>query len=78
MDAAGRAGVALTFRSSGTSLSGQAGTDQILVDTRRHFRNITVHDGGAMVTVQPGATIRQVNATRRGTGTPPAAPPHGH
>jgi len=59
--AAARAGVGLTFRSGGTSLSGQAGTDQVLVDTRRHFRDITVLDDGARVRVQPGATVRQVN-----------------
>jgi D-lactate dehydrogenase len=59
--AAARAGAPLTFRSGGTSLSGQAGTDRVLVDTRRHFREITVLDGGARVRVQPGATVRQVN-----------------
>lgn len=55
-------GVPLTFRSGGTSLSGQAGTDGILVDTRRHFRDIEILDGGARVRVGPGATVRQVNA----------------
>jgi D-lactate dehydrogenase len=59
--AATRVGVPLTFRSGGTSLSGQAGTDRVLVDTRRHFRDITVLDDGARVRVQPGATVRQVN-----------------
>ncbi|MGW4488664.1 FAD-binding and (Fe-S)-binding domain-containing protein [Amycolatopsis sp. NPDC004368] len=60
--AASSAGVALGFRSGGTSLSGQAGTDGVLVDTRRHFRDIEVLDDGARVRVGPGATIRQVNA----------------
>ena len=55
-------GIPLTFRSGGTSLSGQAGTEGILVDTRRHFRDIEVLDGGARVRVGPGATVRQVNA----------------
>ncbi len=55
-------GVPLTFRSGGTSLSGQAGTDGILVDTRRHFRDIEILDGGSRVRVGPGATVRQVNA----------------
>ncbi len=55
-------GASLTFRSGGTSLSGQAGTDQVLVDTRRHFRSIEVLDGGRRVRTGPGATIRQVNA----------------
>jgi D-lactate dehydrogenase len=55
-------GVPLTFRSGGTSLSGQGVTDGILVDTRRHFRDIEILDGGARVRIGPGATVRQVNA----------------
>ena len=54
--------VPLTFRSGGTSLSGQAGTDGILVDTRKHFRDIEILDDGARVRVGPGATVRHVNA----------------
>ncbi len=52
----------VTFRSGGTSLSGQACTDGILIDTRRAFRRIEVLDGGRRVRVEPGATVRQVNA----------------
>lgn len=52
----------LTFRSGGTSLSGQGVTDGLLVDVRRHFRDIQVLDEGRLVRVQPGATVRQVNA----------------
>jgi D-lactate dehydrogenase len=52
----------VTFRSGGTSLSGQAVTDGILIDTRRHFRGIELLHGGAQVKVQPGATVRTVNA----------------
>lgn len=54
-------GVPMTFRSGGTSLSGQAGSSGILVDTRRHFRHIQVHDDGNRVTAGPGATVRMVN-----------------
>ncbi|MER6325299.1 FAD-binding and (Fe-S)-binding domain-containing protein [Streptomyces coelicoflavus] len=54
-------GLPLTFRSGGTSLSGQATNDGVLVDTRRHFRGIEVLDDGARVRVQPGATVRAVN-----------------
>jgi D-lactate dehydrogenase len=57
-----RLGVPVTFRSGGTSLSGQAGTDGVLVDTRRHFRGIEVLDDGARVRTGPGATVRAVNA----------------
>lgn len=55
-------GVPLTFRSGGTSLSGQAVTDGVLVDVRRNFRDIEVLDGGARVRVQPGVTVRALNA----------------
>lgn len=57
-----RTGTSLTFRSGGTSLSGQAVTDQLLVDTRRHFRALDVLDEGRRVRVQPGVVLRQVNA----------------
>ena len=53
---------ALTFRSGGTSLSGQGVSDSILVDTRSRFQKVTVLDGGERVNAQPGATVRQVNA----------------
>ncbi|WP_245822526.1 FAD-binding and (Fe-S)-binding domain-containing protein [Brachybacterium avium] len=52
----------LTFRSGGTSLSGQAQSDSVLADVRRHFRRIEVLDAGERVRVGPGATLRQVNA----------------
>ena len=60
--AAAAQGIPVTFRSGGTSLSGQAGTDGILVDVRRHFRSIEVLDDGMRVRVGPGATVRAVNA----------------
>ncbi len=55
-------GVPLTFRSGGTSLSGQAVTSGMLADTRRHFRDIDILDDGARVRIGPGATVRSVNA----------------
>ena len=57
-----RVGASLTFRGAGTSLSGQAVTDALLVDTRAAFQAVTVLDGGRRVRVQPGATVRAVNA----------------
>ncbi|MFB2556956.1 FAD-binding and (Fe-S)-binding domain-containing protein [Herbiconiux liangxiaofengii] len=57
-----RTGLPLTLRSGGTSLSGQAVTDGVLVDVRSNFRRIDVLDDGRRVRVQPGATVRQVNA----------------
>ncbi|MCW2822305.1 MAG: FAD-binding oxidoreductase, partial [Marmoricola sp.] len=61
MRACTRLGVPLTFRSGGTSLSGQALSDSVLVDTRTGFTGIEVLDGGRRVRVQPGATVRAVN-----------------
>ena len=52
----------VTLRSGGTSLSGQAVSDDILLDVRQNFREVEVLDGGARVRCQPGATIRTVNA----------------
>ena len=52
----------VTFRSGGTSLSGQAVSNAILIDSRRHFRAIEVLQDGLQVKVQPGATLRAVNA----------------
>ena len=55
-------GVPLTFRSGGTSLSGQAGSSGVIVNTRRNFRTIRVLDDGDRVRSGPGATVRHVNA----------------
>ncbi|WP_425305846.1 FAD-binding and (Fe-S)-binding domain-containing protein [Agromyces archimandritae] len=75
--AASAAGTRVTFRSGGTSLSGQASGGDLLIDTRRAFRRIDVLDGGRRVRVQPGATVRQVNTRllRHGTrlGPDPAS-----
>ncbi len=60
--AANRARTPVTFRSGGTSLSGQAGTAGVLVDTRHSFSSIEVLDGGARVRCEPGAVLRRVNA----------------
>jgi len=69
MTAAARAGVPLTFRSGGTSLSGQAVTAGVLVDTRRAFLRVQVLDSGRAVRAEPGATIGAVNAALRSFGT---------
>ncbi|WP_343925647.1 FAD-binding and (Fe-S)-binding domain-containing protein [Rhodoglobus aureus] len=52
----------VTLRSGGTSLSGQASGSGILLDTRSAFRRITPNADGTRVSVEPGATVRQVNA----------------
>jgi D-lactate dehydrogenase len=59
-------GLPMTFRSGGTSLSGQAGSDGVLLDVRQGFRGIDVLDEGARVRVAPGTTVRAVNSALRG------------
>ncbi len=62
LELARRRGVPLTFRSGGTSLSGQGVTDQLLVDVRRHFRGLEILDDGLRVRVDPGVTVGALNA----------------
>src|SRR5207302_4730241 len=45
----------------GTSLNGQAQTDSVLVDVRRHWQRARILEDGAAVRVQPGMVIGQVN-----------------
>ncbi|WP_296136710.1 FAD-binding and (Fe-S)-binding domain-containing protein [uncultured Tessaracoccus sp.] len=59
---AARMGWPLTLRGGGTSLSGQAMSQGLTVDVRRHFRGMEILDDGARVRLQPGLTIGQVNA----------------
>jgi D-lactate dehydrogenase len=51
----------LTFRAAGTSLSGQAITDGILVDLGHGWRRIEPLESGRRVRVQPGAIGGHVN-----------------
>jgi D-lactate dehydrogenase len=69
--------VPLTFRAGGTSLSGQAITDGILVEVARHWRQVKVEEGGKRVRVQPGVIGGHVNqalkAYRAKMGPDPAS-----
>jgi D-lactate dehydrogenase len=51
----------LTFRAAGTSLSGQAVTDDLLVEVAPFWRGVRVLDGGRRVWVQPGVVGAHVN-----------------
>ncbi|MGV3685434.1 MAG: FAD-binding and (Fe-S)-binding domain-containing protein [Daejeonella sp.] len=53
--------IPVTFRTGGTSLSGQSITDGILVDLKQYWNQILIEDGGNMVRVQPGITGSMVN-----------------
>jgi len=55
----------MTFRAAGTSLSGQAISDGILVEVARNWRRIEVLDGGARIKVQPGVIGAHVNLALR-------------
>jgi D-lactate dehydrogenase len=54
--------VPLTFRAAGTSLSGQAVGTGVIVDLSRHWRGLTILDGGRRVRVGPGVIGGLVNA----------------
>ncbi len=61
LDWARRSRTPLVFRAGGTSLNGQAQTDSVLVDVRRHWQRARVLDGGERVRVQPGIVLGHVN-----------------
>jgi D-lactate dehydrogenase len=64
-----RSGIPLTFRASGTSLSGQAVTDGILAVVSQHWRSVRVEQGGRRVRVQPGVIGGVVNRSLHEFGT---------
>jgi D-lactate dehydrogenase len=60
--------IPITFRTAGTSLSGQAVTDGILVEVARHWKGLIVEDRGRKVRVQPGLIGGFVNSVLRPYG----------
>lgn len=60
--------IPLTFRTAGTSLSGQSITDGILVDLSKFWNKIKIENEGGQVRVQPGITGGMVNAMLRKYG----------
>lgn len=59
----------LTFRAAGTSLSGQAVTDGLLVEVQRHWRHVQIEDRGRRVRVQPGVVGGRLNRLLAPYGT---------
>jgi D-lactate dehydrogenase len=57
--------IPLVFRAGGTSLSGQAITDGILVDVGRYWRAVRVEQNGRAIRVQPGLIGQQANDALR-------------
>jgi len=74
---ADRHGVAVTFRAAGTSLSGQAVSDSVLIVLAGGFRGAEVLDGGARIRLEPGVIGADANALlaplRRKIGPDPAS-----
>ena len=61
LKAASKHKVPVTFRAAGTSLSGQAISDSVLVVAGKHWEGISTDDGGQTVTLQPGVVGSKVN-----------------
>ncbi len=53
--------IPMTFRAAGTSLSGQAVTDGILVDISKHWGNYNLEENGRLIRFQPGIVGGFVN-----------------
>lgn len=54
--------VPVTFRAAGTSLSGQAISDSVLIVLGDHWNGRDIRDGGARIRLQPGVIGAQANA----------------
>lgn len=54
IQAAAKEDVALTFRTAGTSLSGQAVSDSVLVKLGHDWKNFKIEDDGQRISLQPG------------------------
>ena len=55
-------GIPITFRAAGTSLSGQAITDSVLVIAGSHWKNFKINEDGSEIDLQPGLTGGRVNS----------------
>ncbi len=53
--------IPVNFRGGGTSLSGQAGTDGIMIDVRRWFSGVRIEDGGARARIRAGTLLGLAN-----------------
>ena len=53
--------LSITFRAAGTSLSGQAISDSILIITSRNFSNFKISPDASFISLQPALTGAQVN-----------------
>ncbi len=60
--------IPMTFRAAGTSLSGQAISDGLLVEVARNWRQLQIEDGGKRIRVQPGVIGGRANQVLRPYG----------
>ncbi|MBO7455405.1 MAG: FAD-binding oxidoreductase [Paludibacteraceae bacterium] len=63
-----REGKHITFRAAGTSLSGQAISDSLLVVCGKKWERYELHNGGETITLQPGIVGQRVNDILRPYG----------
>jgi D-lactate dehydrogenase len=72
--------IPVTFRSAGTSLSGQALSDSVLLMLQGAWRHYKVHEDGRKITLEPGIlgveANRYLRAYRRKIGPDPASIDH--
>lgn len=68
MRTASRLGVPVTFRAAGTSLSGQAITDSVLLVAGKYWEGYTIGPDAATITLQPGIIGERVNDILRPFG----------
>src|SRR5665648_309391 len=54
--------IPVTFRAAGTSLSGQAISDSVLIIAGNHWKKFHISDNGFKIKLQPGLTGERVNA----------------
>ncbi|MDH3237127.1 MAG: FAD-binding oxidoreductase [Deltaproteobacteria bacterium] len=77
---AGPLHIPVTFRAAGTSLSGQAVTDSVLVVLAGGWRNCVIHGNGEKISLGPGIIGAEANARlapyRRKIGPDPASINH--
>ena len=61
-------GLPMTFRAAGTSLSGQAVTDSVLVIAGNNWKKFRISEDGSEISLQPGLTGGYVNGLLAGFG----------
>ncbi len=62
LEEASRLMIPVTFRAAGTSLSGQAISDSLLIIAGNHWKKATVEENGNAIRLQPGLTGSEANA----------------